>query len=63
MRFSDLERSLKGISTRTLTNKIKDLESKDLISKKDIYYFLTKKGVKFEKVLDAMFTYGKGGMA
>lgn len=59
MRFSDLERSLEGISSRTLTNKIKHLETEGIVSKKDIYYFLTKKGVKLEKVIDAMSAYGK----
>ena len=59
MRFSDLERSLAGISSRTLTNKIKNLENNDVILKKDLYYALTKKGKKLEKVVDAMLAYGK----
>ena len=59
MRFSDLQRSLQGISSRTLTNKINDLENKDIIFKKDFHYFLTKKGKKLKKILDAMFAYGK----
>ncbi len=59
MRFSDLERSLEGISTRTLTNKIKHLESENIIEKNNLYYSITKKGAKLEKVLDAMSVYGK----
>ena len=59
MRFSELQRSLDGISSRTLTNKIKDLENEELILKKDVYYLLTKKGIKLKRVLDAMSTYGK----
>lgn len=59
MRFSELQRSLDGISSRTLTNKIKDLENEELISKKNIYYLLTKKGIKLKRVLDAMSAYGK----
>ena len=59
MRFSDLQRSLKGISSRTLTNKIKNLENKDVILKKDLYYSLTKNGAKLKRVIDAMSLYGK----
>ena len=59
MRFSDLERSLEGISSRTLTNKIKHLEGENIIYKKDIYYSLTKTGIKLKKVIDAMSAYGK----
>ncbi len=59
MRFSDLERSLSGISSRTLTSKIKILESEGIIQKKDLYYSITKKGAKLKKVLDAMSDYGK----
>ena len=59
MRFSDLERSLDGISSRTLTNKIKNLESEEIISKKDLYYSLTKNGMKLKKVIKAMSEYGK----
>ena len=59
MRFSDLQKSLEGISSRTLTNKIKDLEKKDIILKKDLYYSLTKNGARLEKVMDAMFACGK----
>ena len=59
MRFSDLQRSLQGISSRTLTNKIKNLEDKEIVFKKDLYYSLTKKGKRLKKVLDAMLAYGK----
>jgi DNA-binding HxlR family transcriptional regulator len=59
MRFSDLERSLIGISSRTLTSKMKNLENEDIIFKKEFYYSLTKKGAKLDKILDAMFIYGK----
>lgn len=59
MRFSDLERSLVGISSRTLTNKIKHLEVEDIVSKKDLYYVITKKGLELEKILDSMSVCGK----
>ncbi len=59
MRFSDLERSLAGISSRTLTNKIKNLESEEIVTKKELFYSLTKKGARLEKILDTMSDYGK----
>ena len=59
MRFSDLERSLVGISSRTLTSKIKCLESEKIISKNELFYSITKKGAKLKKVLNAMSLYGK----
>tara|TARA_B100001179_G_C18547860_1_gene384647 strand:+ start:74 stop:379 length:306 start_codon:yes stop_codon:yes gene_type:complete len=60
MRFSDLLRSLDGISSRTLTNKIKHLEQEKILYKKnDNYYSLTDKGRNLKKVLNAMISYGK----
>lgn len=60
MRFSDLEKSLAGISTRTLTNKIKQLEAEGVLEKIDPHYYsITKKGSRLKKVLDAMAYYGK----
>ena len=59
MRFSDLERSLVGISSRTLTSKIKNLENEGVVIKSDLYYSITKKGARLEKVIDAMSAYGK----
>lgn len=59
MRFSELEKSLVGISTRTLTNKIKNLEAEGVIVKKGLFYVITSSGKKLEKVLDAMSFYGK----
>jgi DNA-binding HxlR family transcriptional regulator len=59
MRFSDLERSLTGISSRTLTSKIKCLEKEQVLTKEGLYYSMTKKGMKLKKVLDAMSNYGK----
>jgi DNA-binding HxlR family transcriptional regulator len=59
-RFCELERSLIGISTRTLTLKLKRLEEKKILTKADIYYKLTTQGKKLEKVILAMETWGKG---
>ena len=59
MRFSELEKSLTGISTRTLTLKLKKLEEDCIIVKKDLYYSLTPQGKKLKKVIDAMESWGK----
>ena len=59
MRFSELENSLNGISSRTLVVKLKRLEEEGVIGKMDIYYSLTKNGKKLKKVMDAMESWGK----
>jgi len=60
MRFSDLEKSLKGISSRTLTIKIRQLENEGILFKEGIHdYSMTKNGLKFKKILSAMADYGK----
>lgn len=60
MRFCELERSLVGISTRTLTLKLKRLEKEKIIHKKDeLHYGLTPNGKKLKKVIDAMESWGK----
>jgi len=48
-----------GISTRTLTNKLRQLEKESLIEKEGLHYTMTKKGAALEEVMDAMRTYGK----
>ena len=64
-RFSDLEDSLFGISSRTLANKLKRLEKDGLIIRKGLgqpshaCYTLTKKGAALRGVIDAMRVYGK----
>jgi DNA-binding HxlR family transcriptional regulator len=59
MRFSELERSLVGISSRTLTAKLKNLEEAQVIEKDDTHYTITKQGSQLGKVIDAMAAYGK----
>lgn len=59
MRFSELEESLDGISSRTLTAKLKTLESEGVITKKGLLYSLTKQGAKLGVIIDAMSAYGK----
>jgi len=65
-RFSELQNSLSGISSRTLTNKLKRLEDNKLISRAvfrekppHVEYSLTKKGAAFQEVEKAMRSYGK----
>ncbi len=59
MRFSELEKTLAGISSRTLTLKLKCLEGADIVTKSDIYYTLTPQGKKLETVIAAMESWGK----
>lgn len=59
-RFCDLERSLEGISTRTLTNKLKKLEEEKLVRKtKSGCYEATAKGKGLRAVEAAMRRYGE----
>ena len=64
-RFCDLQSSLSGISTRTLTNKLKRLEGEKLVQRKEftkplrVEYTLTKKGAALRNIVDAMRAYGK----
>lgn len=59
-RFCELERELDGISTRTLTLKLKKLESEGIILKQDDgYYASTEKGKGLQIIEDALRAYGK----
>jgi DNA-binding HxlR family transcriptional regulator len=65
-RFGDLASSLSGVSTRTLTKKLQLLESHSIVrriaySEKPprVEYQLTKKGLEFNKIINAMRSYGK----
>ncbi len=60
MRFCEIETSLSGISTRTLTLKLKRLEEEGIVTKSDLYYALTTRGKKLKEVIDAMELWGKG---
>ena len=64
-RFKDLTASLSGVSTRTLTNKLKFLEEKGLIAKEEqpttpphTAYIITKKGKGLQKLIKDMERYG-----
>jgi DNA-binding HxlR family transcriptional regulator len=58
--FCDLERSLNGISTRTLTLKLQKLEEEKILKKsKEGCYELTEKGKGLKIVERAMRSYGE----
>jgi DNA-binding HxlR family transcriptional regulator len=59
LRFCELERSLAGISTRTLTLKLKHLEAEGIVEKLDAGYRLTKRGAGLRSVIRAMERFGK----
>ena len=60
-RFSELERSLVGISSRTLTIKLKKLVDEHVVTKDDVshLYSITAQGKNLGEVIDAMHHYGK----
>lgn len=65
-RFGELEKSLSGVSSRTITNKLKFLECEEIIKRSAfnekpprVEYSLTKKGKALQKIIDAMRKYGK----
>lgn len=59
-RFCELERSLEGISTRTLTNKLRKLEEDKMIEKtKEGSYQATEKGKGLKAIETAMRKYGE----
>lgn len=65
-RFKDLMVSLKGISTRTLTSKLKLLETRNIIDRKAyrerpprVEYTLTKQGHELTRITNDMRAYGE----
>ncbi|MDB5260486.1 MAG: helix-turn-helix transcriptional regulator [Candidatus Nomurabacteria bacterium] len=60
MRFCELERGLKGISTRTLTNKLKIIEEEKLVIKDgEGFYHPTERGRGLKPVHKAMRAYAE----
>ena len=64
-RFSELERSLVGISPKTLTERLKYLESKEIVERRcyaevppRVVYSLTEKGHALLPVIESMREYG-----
>lgn len=65
-RFSELERSLRGISPKTLSERLKKLEDASVVTRKcfaevppRVEYTLTDKGVALLPVIESMRSYGK----
>ncbi|MBE3641063.1 helix-turn-helix transcriptional regulator [Bacillus anthracis] len=64
-RFAELERFLNGISPRTLSLRLKELEQENIIKRKiystmppHVEYSLTKKGETLRPIFDAMKDWG-----
>lgn len=57
-RFCELERSLVGISTRTLTLKLNRLQEKQIILKTEKGYLVTKQARKIGNIIRAMERFG-----
>ncbi len=65
-RFSELERSLKGISPRTLSDRLSYLEEEGIIHRRNygeipprVEYSLTEKGQDLLPVIEEIRTYGR----
>lgn len=52
--FSQIE----GLSNTVLSDTLKDMEAKDLITKEGAEYYLTKKGLRLNRILYEMAVYG-----
>lgn len=64
-RFSELKRSLPGITQKMLTQQLRELEDEDIISRKvypqvppKVEYSITEYGKSLEPILDAMHEWG-----
>src|ERR1700737_3798528 len=68
-RFNQLERSLRGISPKTLSERLRSLEEEGIIFRQTfaevpprVEYSLTEKGHDLVDVIDSMRNYGKRGL-
>ena len=59
MRFSELSRIARTVSTRTLALKLKRLEKLGMIKKKGVLYAMTPAGAKVKPIMEEMSKYGK----
>ena len=69
-RFSELERSLAGISPRTLSLRLRTLEEEGIVERREyaempprVVYRLTAKGMHLVPIVDAMRAYGRRWLA
>lgn len=65
-RFGELQRSMAGISSKTLTDRLRMLEEQKIITKKiyaevplHVEYYLTEKGQKLSSIFNAMDEWGR----
>ena len=65
-RFGELCDSLEGVSTRTVTDKLKQLENDKIINRIEykekpphVEYSLTEKGKGLKKIVNALYDYGE----
>ena len=65
-RFSQLQRSLQGVSPKTLSERLKDLEKEGILTKTifpvippHVEYALTEKGMSLESILKEMKKWGQ----
>lgn len=58
-RFSELERSLTGISPRTLSLRLRALEDEGIVARDESAYGLTEKGLALVPIIDVMRDYGE----
>ncbi|MGG0717277.1 winged helix-turn-helix transcriptional regulator [Robertmurraya massiliosenegalensis] len=68
-RFSELKRSVPGITQKMLTNQLRDLEEEDIIERKvypqvppKVEYTITEYGRSLEPILNAMHEWGTNHM-
>ena len=66
-RFGELERNLDGISPKTLSTRLSELEEEGIIKKRifaeiplHVEYHLTPKGKSLESIFDQMASWGEG---
>ncbi|MBA2506215.1 MAG: helix-turn-helix transcriptional regulator [Thermoleophilaceae bacterium] len=57
-RFCDIERSLEGISPRTLSLRLKTLEEEGIVQRRGAGYELTGKGEALAPLIECMREYG-----
>lgn len=69
-RFSELERSLTGISPRTLSLRLRTLEDEGIVERREhaetpprVVYHLTPKGMHLVPIVEAMRAYGRRWLA
>lgn len=58
-RFCELEKSLDGISTRTLTLKLHKLIEEGIVEHNDHYYSISKQGNKLQPIIKEIENVGK----